>query len=99
MPSYYYVLNAWGYFGSIGVKLAILARRVLGFLANLVLLERSFNAINYLYCKLWNWLSPLSTDKVTFIYMNSWVLIRLKTVKDNLAELMVVKNWEIVDVA
>jgi hypothetical protein len=31
--------------------------------------------------------------------MNSRVLTRLKTVKDNAAEPMVVKNWETVDVA
>ncbi|KAK2666262.1 hypothetical protein RAB80_018362 [Fusarium oxysporum f. sp. vasinfectum] len=31
--------------------------------------------------------------------MNSRMLKRLKTVKDNPAELMVVKNWETVDVA
>jgi hypothetical protein len=59
----------------------------------------SFSATNYLHCKLRNQLSPLSTDKVTFIYMNSRVLKRLKTVKDNPAEPMVVKNWETVDVA
>ncbi|KAM5353115.1 hypothetical protein ACJZ2D_017000 [Fusarium nematophilum] len=73
-PSHYYVLSAWGYFGSMGVKLATLARRVLGSLANSVPSERSFSATNYLHCKLRNRLSPLSTDKVTFIYMNSRVL-------------------------
>ncbi|RKK20269.1 hypothetical protein BFJ65_g6967 [Fusarium oxysporum f. sp. cepae] len=98
-PSHYYILSAWGYFGSMGVKLATLARRVLGSLANSVPSERSFSATNYLHCKLRNRLSPLSTDKVTFIYMNSRVLKRLKTVKDNPAEPMVVKNWETVDVA
>ncbi|KAJ3453422.1 hypothetical protein MRS44_017669 [Fusarium solani] len=98
-PSHYYVLSAWGYFGSMGVKLATLARRVLGSLANSVPSERSFSATNYLHCKLRNRLSPLSTDKATFIYMNSRVLKRLKTVKDNPAEPMVVKNWETVDVA
>ncbi|KAL7755610.1 hypothetical protein ACKLNR_005330 [Fusarium oxysporum f. sp. zingiberi] len=98
-PSHYYILSAWGYFGSMGVKLATLARRVLGSLANSVPSERSFSATNYLHCKLRNRLSPLSTDKVTFIYMNSRVLKRLKTVKDNPAEPMVAKNWETVDVA
>ncbi|RYC78191.1 hypothetical protein BFJ63_vAg18936, partial [Fusarium oxysporum f. sp. narcissi] len=98
-PSHYYILSAWGYFGSMGVKLATLARRVLGSLANSVPSERSFSATNYLHCKLRNRLSPLSTDKVTFIYMNSRVLKRLKTVKDNPAEPMVVKNWETIDVA
>jgi hypothetical protein len=61
--------------------------------------QRSFSATNYLHCKLQNRLSLLSTDKVTFIYMNSRMLKRLKTVKDNPAELMVVKNWETVDIA
>ncbi|KAJ3454388.1 hypothetical protein MRS44_018282 [Fusarium solani] len=51
-PSHYYVLSAWGYFGSMGVKLATLARRVLGSLANSVPSERSFSATNYLHCKL-----------------------------------------------
>jgi hypothetical protein len=76
--------------------LGSLARRVLGSLANSIPSERSFSATNYLHCKLRNQLSPLSTDKVTFIYMNSLVLERLKTVKDNPAEPIVVKNWETV---
>ncbi|KID83903.1 transposase [Metarhizium guizhouense ARSEF 977] len=96
-PSHYYALSAWGYFGSMGVKLATLARRVLGSLANSVPSERSFSATNYLHCKLRNRLSPLSTDKATFIYTNCRVLRRLKMVNDNPAESIV--NWETVDVA
>ncbi|EXU94920.1 hypothetical protein X797_011993 [Metarhizium robertsii] len=42
---------------------------------------------------------PSFTDKATFIYMNCRVLRRLKMVKDNPAESIVVKNWETVDVA
>jgi hypothetical protein len=98
-PSHHYALSAWGYFGSMGVKLAALARRVLGSLANSVPSERSFSATNYLHCKLRNRLSPLSTDKVTFIYMNCRVLKRLKTVKYNPEEPIVVKSWETVNVS
>jgi hypothetical protein len=43
--------------------------------------ERSLSAMNYFHCKLRNRLSPLSTDQVTFIYMNSRVLKSLRRLK------------------
>ncbi|KAJ0129484.1 Retrovirus-related Pol polyprotein from transposon RE2 [Fusarium oxysporum f. sp. albedinis] len=52
--------------------------------------ERSLSAANYLHCKLRNRLSPLRTDQVTFIYMNSRVL---KSLRRFLTSKTLTRHW------
>jgi hypothetical protein len=56
--------------------LAQLADRVLHILANLVLCERAFSALNQLYIKTRNALTPERVDKLLYIQINSRTLRR-----------------------
>ncbi|KAF5711657.1 C6 transcription factor [Fusarium mundagurra] len=60
-----------------GSKLAALAVRIFGTIANSVPSERSFSAVNFLHSKARNRLTPANADKLAFIYMNERVLERI----------------------
>ena len=60
-----------------GSKLATLAVRIFGTIANSVPSERSFSAVNFLHSKARNRLIPANADKLAFIYMNKRVLERI----------------------
>ncbi|KAK2926714.1 Ribonuclease H-like superfamily [Fusarium oxysporum f. sp. vasinfectum] len=97
-PHYQHVLDSWRYLHSMNVSLAALAKRVLGALANSVPSERSFSSINFLHNKIRNRLTVTSTNKLTFIYMNSRVLRRLETAQETPWRIPGGQSWETADV-
>jgi hypothetical protein len=68
--------DAWGCLEAQGSKLATIAVRIFGILANSVPSERSFSAINYVHTKARNRLSPVKADWQCFVWMNCRVLER-----------------------
>jgi hAT family C-terminal dimerisation region len=62
--------------------LSQLADRVLHILANSVLCERAFSALNQLYTKTRNALTPERVDKLLYIQINSRTLRRDTLVED-----------------
>ncbi|KNB15464.1 hypothetical protein FOXG_21339 [Fusarium oxysporum f. sp. lycopersici 4287] len=70
-------LDAWMLLDNQGSKLAALAVRIFGTIANSVPSERSFSAVNFLHSKARNRLTPANADKLAFIYMNERVLERI----------------------
>lgn len=71
-------LNAWRYAITQGSKLAPIALRILGCIANSVPSERSFSALNYIHSSVRNRLKPDNADKQVFVFMNSRVLERIE---------------------
>ena len=98
IPYHQHVLDSWRYLCSMNVSLAVLAKRVLGSLANSVPSERSFSAMNFLHNKIRNRLSVTSTNKLAFVYMNSRVLRRLETAQETPGRTSSCQNWETADV-
>jgi hypothetical protein len=70
-------LDAWMLLDNQGSKLAALAVRIFGTIANSVPSERSFSAVNFLHSKARNRLTSANADKLAFIYMNERVLERI----------------------
>ncbi|KAL5610907.1 hypothetical protein FOBRF1_007024 [Fusarium oxysporum] len=70
-------LDAWILLDNQGSKLAALAARIFGTIANSIPSERSFSAVNFLHSKARNRLTPANADKLAFIYMNERVLERI----------------------
>lgn len=97
-PHHQHVLDSWRYLHSMNVSLAALAKRVLGALANSVPSERSFSSINFLHNKIRNRLTVTSTNKLTFIYMNSRVLRKLETAQETPWRMPSGLSWETADV-
>ncbi|KAH6961710.1 hypothetical protein BKA56DRAFT_499478 [Ilyonectria sp. MPI-CAGE-AT-0026] len=96
-PHHQHVLDSWRYLHSMNVSLAALAKRVLGALANSVPSERSFSSINF-HNKIRNRLTVTSTNKLTFIYMNSRVLRKLETAQETPWRMPSGQSWETADV-
>lgn len=60
-----------------GSKLAVVALRLFGTIANSVPSERSFSTQNFLHSNVRNRITTERTDKMAFIYINSRVLKRV----------------------
>ncbi|KJZ68369.1 hypothetical protein HIM_12243 [Hirsutella minnesotensis 3608] len=96
-PHNQHILDCWRYLHSMNISLAAIAKRVLGALANSVPSERSFSATNYLHNRIRNRLTVNSTNKLTFIYMNSRVLRRLETARETPRQAANGQSWESAD--
>ncbi|KJZ68012.1 hypothetical protein HIM_11626 [Hirsutella minnesotensis 3608] len=96
-PHNQHILDCWRYLHSMNISLAAIAKRVLGALANSVPSERSFSATNYLHNRIRNRLTVNSTNKLTFIYMNSRVLRRLETARETPRQAANDQSWESAD--
>ena len=86
----------WYYYQEDGCKLAHLAARVLGCIANSVPSERAFSAMNNIQTRHRSRLSSDVTDRLIFIYMNIRALRNLPLVKEaDDAEAMEELLWQL----